>query len=99
MGVDFAFADQAAQHRMAAITGPAIASLPDYYYRQFELRAHGAYPLDKHSGIRAQYIYQDLKTDDWTWTGWTYSTDNATLIQDAAQRTHFVGLSYYYRWR
>lgn len=98
MGLDVAFADQAAQHRMAAISGPAIQSLPDYYYRQLDLRAHFTYPLDRQSGVRADYGYQELKTDDWTWTNWSY-TDGTQLIQDVSQRTHFVGASYYHRWR
>lgn len=90
--------DEAEQH-MTALTGNAINSLPDYYYALTEVRAFTNYPIAADSGVRLDYVYHDWRTNDWTWESWQYSTDQTTLTQDTVQRTHFVGASYYLRWR
>ena len=98
MGADVSYSKQAAEQRMEALTGPAVTSLPDYFYRLTEVRLFASLPLDPASGLRFDYAYYDWKTNDWTWNGWTYS-DGTRLSQEAHQRTQLVGLSYYYRWR
>ena len=51
----------------------------------------------KNSGLRVDYIYDRFKTDDWTWTTWTY-TDGTTLSQNPDQKVNFAGVSYYHRF-
>jgi MtrB/PioB family decaheme-associated outer membrane protein len=97
LALDIMYSDQAAEQRIRALTTFATNSLPDFYYRTAEVRATVGVPFDSHSGINAEYSFLDWRTNDWTWNGWIYS-DGATLTQDYQQRTHFIGMSYYYRW-
>jgi MtrB/PioB family decaheme-associated outer membrane protein len=107
LGADLAHHRERAEQRMSG-TFPAtvgstteivqVNSLPDYEYKLTEVKLFASYALDPSSGVRLDYIYQNWRTDDWTWLGWTY-TDGATLTQDAQQRVHYVAASYYLRWR
>jgi hypothetical protein len=107
LGADLAHHRERAEQRMSG-TFPAtvgstteivqVNSLPDYEYKLTEVKLFASYALDPSSGVRLDYIYQNWRTDDWTWLGWTY-TDGTTLTQDAQQRVHYVAASYYLRWR
>ena len=61
------------------------------------LRLYGKYALDRHSGVRLDYIYDQYQTDDWTWSSWIYS-DGTTVLQDPNQKVSLVGVSYYYKF-
>jgi MtrB/PioB family decaheme-associated outer membrane protein len=64
------------------------------------LRLYGKYALNRQSGIRLDYVYDQYQTDDWTWSRWIYSTaDGTTITQDPNQKVNFVGVSYYYRFQ
>jgi MtrB/PioB family decaheme-associated outer membrane protein len=98
IGADVSYSKQTAEQRMQALTGAPVTSLPDYYYRLTEVKLFASFPIDKNSGVRMDYAFYDWQTDDWTWRDWTYR-DGTTLTQDATQQTHFVGVSYNYRWK
>ena len=56
-----------------------------------------SYALNKVSGVRLQYMYDRIKTDDWYWTNFTYG-DGTTVRLDPDEEVHFLGVGYYYRF-
>ena len=48
--------------------------------------------------MRAQWIHDTYKTDDWTWQQWTYS-DGTRVTQEPKQEVDFIGVQYYYRFQ
>jgi MtrB/PioB family decaheme-associated outer membrane protein len=66
------------------------------------LRLYGKYALNRQSGVRLDYTYDNYKTDDWTWANWIYtnnsSVDGTTVLQNPNQKVSFVGVSYYYKF-
>ena len=97
IGADLSHSDITDEYRQQAITGAAITSLPDVSTRLTSLKLFGKYAIQKNAGVRLDYIYDRFKTDDWTWTTWTY-TDGTQLTQNPTQTVHFIGLSGYYRF-
>ena len=81
-----------------AITGAAITSPPDITTRLISLKLFTKYALQKNAGIRVDYVYDRFRTNDWTWTTWTY-TDGTRVTQDPTQSVHFIGTSFYYHWQ
>jgi MtrB/PioB family decaheme-associated outer membrane protein len=98
VGADLSQSDIDDEYRQQAITGAPITSLPDVNTRLTRVSLFAKYALQKNSGIRVDYVYDRFKTDDWTWTTWTY-TDGTTLTQAPVQKVNFIGVSYYYRWQ
>lgn len=98
IGADLSHSDITDEYRQQAITGAAIASLPDVSTRLTSLKLFGKYALQKNSGVRLDYVYDRFSTNDWTWTTWTY-TDGTRLTQNPSQTTNFLGISYYYKWQ
>lgn len=80
------------------VPNPVGTPLPDVNYKRTILGLSGRYALAKNSGVRLQYAYEQFSTDDYNWSAWVY-TDGTRLRQDETQKVHFVGLSYYYRFR
>jgi predicted porin len=78
--------------------GAVIPQIPDVRYERWTFRVNAKYALQKNTGVRLQYAHDYFKTDDWQWTGWTY-TDGTTLRQQPEQKVNFVGLSYYIQFR
>jgi predicted porin len=98
LGADFSYSDINDEYRQRALAGAAIASLPDVSTKVTSLKAYAKYAIQKNAGIRLQYIYDRLSTNDWTWSNFTYS-DGTRVFQDPNQKVHFIGVSYYYRWQ
>ena len=98
LGADLSYSDINDEYRQRALAGAAIASLPDVSTKLTSLKAFAKYAIQKNSGIRLQYIYDRVDTNDWTWTNFTYS-DGTRVFQNPNQKTHFIGVSYYYRWQ
>lgn len=80
------------------VPNPVGTPLADVRYKRTILGLSGRYALDKSSGVRLQYIYDQFSTDDYNWSAWVY-TDGTRLRQDETQQVHFVGLAYYYQFR
>jgi len=76
----------------------APSDLPDIDYRQQTLRLFGSYPVDKQLTVRLDYMLDRRRTNDWTWTDWTYS-DGTRVTFDPKTTEHFVGLSLRYEFR
>jgi MtrB/PioB family decaheme-associated outer membrane protein len=98
LGADFSRHRERAEQQMQALTGTAITSLPDYEYKLTEVKLFGGYAIDASSGVRLDYLYQDWRSNDWQWAGWVYS-DGTTVTQAPVERTHYLGATYYVRWR
>ena len=83
----------------AAFTSTAAPTdLPDIDYRQQTLKLFGSYPMSKQLNVRLDYILDRRRTNDWTWTDWTYS-DGTRVTFDPRTTVHFVGLSMRYEFR
>ena len=80
-----------------ALAATSIVPLNTITTEVTTLKLYGKYALDKKSGVRVDYIYDNYKTDDWTWSSWIYS-DGTTVLQDPNQKVNFVGVSYYYKF-
>lgn len=81
-----------------------VDAIPDVTYKVTTLKLKGSYALSKASGVRLMYIYDRFKTDDWYWTvfpaGTTYTyADGTAVTEDPDQKVHFIGVSYYHRFR
>lgn len=101
VGADLSYSDINDEYRERSTNNvalPAGAPLPDVSTKLTSIKAWLKYAIDKSSGIRLQYVYDKVQTNDWTWTNFTYS-DGTRVFQDPNQKVHFVGVSYYYRWR
>ena len=78
---------------------PSLAQAP-----RKDMVLKGSYALNKASGVRLMYVYDRFKTDDWYWTvypaGTTYAyADGTSVTEDPDQEVHFIGVSYYHRFR
>lgn len=98
VGVDLSHSDILDSYRQWAISGPAVAPLPEVFTRQTSLKLFGTYALDKSASIRLDYIYDRFVTNDWTWASWTYS-DGTYLSQQPRQSVNFIGVTYIYKFR
>lgn len=104
LGAALVSSTDTAEHGMARVGGSGTtnpASLPDYFYRQTSLKLFADYALERNSGVRGDFTYEHRRSNDWTWTDWTYSSasDGTTVVAPRLENTRFLGLSYYYRWR
>jgi MtrB/PioB family decaheme-associated outer membrane protein len=98
IGADLSYANMTDEYQQQAITGAARTSLPDVSTKLTSLKVFGKYAIQKYAGVRLDYIYDQFRTNDWTWTNFTY-TDGTTLIQNPNQKVHFIGVTYYFRWQ
>ncbi len=101
IGADLSYSDINDEYREQRLNGAFAAGTllpPDVSTKITSLKAFVKYAIQKNSGIRLNYIYDRVATNDWTWTNFTYS-DGTRVFQDPNQKTHFIGVSYYYRWQ
>lgn len=92
-----AIQDEFGQQAITPATA-SVSSLPDIHTKLTTVRLYTRYTLQKNAGLRVDYTYDRYRTDDWTWTNFTY-TDGTTVSQQPKQIVHFIGVSYYYRWQ
>jgi MtrB/PioB family decaheme-associated outer membrane protein len=100
VGADLTFAKVRDEFDLTALNALAatdIVPLDNITTKVTSLRLYGKYALDRHSGVRLDYVYDQYQTDDWTWSRWIYS-DGTTVLQDPNQKISFVGVSYYYKF-
>jgi hypothetical protein len=53
---------------------------------------YGIYPVSKATRIRLDYIFDQRKMDDYTWTNWVYA-DGTKVYVDPNQITQIFGVS------
>lgn len=74
---------------------PVAASngvLPETRYTQNTFKVYGVYPVSKATRIRLDYIFDQRKMDDYTWTNWVYA-DGTKVYVDPNQITQIFGVS------
>lgn len=98
VGANLNYSNITNKFKQSARTGPEISSVPNINFQLGSLRLFARYALQKNFGLRLDYILDRFKTDEWTWTNWTY-TDGTRLTQDPDQLVNFISLSGYYSWR
>jgi MtrB/PioB family decaheme-associated outer membrane protein len=83
------------------IAGAAVSPLQNINTKVTSLKLSVQYALQRNTGVRAMYIYDRYRTDDWTWANWNYSPADGgtTVLQEPDQKVSFIGMSYYYRWQ
>ncbi len=84
------------EYDMAAVTGAAIAPIPDIFTRQTTVNLFAAYTLSPNAGLRLDVVHDRWRSDDWTWTNWVY-TDGTRLLQEPNQKASFVAVSGYFK--
>ncbi len=103
VGADLTYAKVRDEYGLGALDANTAAQLilqgplPDITTKVTTVKLYGKYALDRHSGVRLDYVYDVYKTDDWTWSRWIYS-DGTTVLQNPDQKVNFVGVSYYYKF-
>jgi MtrB/PioB family decaheme-associated outer membrane protein len=75
---------------------------PEIKTHGVQLKLGGSYDINKHSGVRLQYIYSHLSAADYYYNayqyGYTPSTVLATNQQTGSHTVHLFGASYEYRF-
>ena len=84
----------------------AVGPLPNITNKLTRVNLHAIYALRKNSELRFDYIYEQWKTDDWSWmfaggTPFTYgaTTDGTQVVQAPKQSSNFIGARYIYRFQ
>ena len=86
------------QQSITPSTSTVAAGLPEVATKLTRFNLYAKYMLEKHSSIRVDYIYDRYKTNDWTWTNFTFA-DGTTVNENPNQRVNYLGASYIYRWQ
>ena len=87
----------------AGINGP----LKDIENKLTRLKLFAVYGLDKNSDLRFDYIYENWRTNDWSWqffngTPFIYGaapSDGTTISQPSKQKSDFIGVRYTYKFQ
>lgn len=76
---------------------------PSIVYRTTNLAAFVDYAMKSDDGWRLDYVYQNVRTNDWSWDlaagGASIYSDGTTVEASKKARAQFFGVSYYHRWR
>jgi hypothetical protein len=100
VGADAEYSHIADYYPMARLqppTGP-VGFAPSITTQILDLKLSAKYAMTNNMGFRFNYIYNHFKTNDWTWTNFTY-TDGTTVSQNPNQVVNFFGLAYYLTWQ
>lgn len=98
VGADLSHSDIVDKYQQYAIGTITVASLPNVSTKLTSVKLHGHYSLDKRSTLRVDYVYDRYKSNDWTWSNFTY-LDGTQLTQSPSQSVNFIGVSYIYKFR
>jgi MtrB/PioB family decaheme-associated outer membrane protein len=86
--------------------GVTGAPLPDITNKLLRVNLHAVYALAKNALVRFDYIYEQWKTDDWSWmfadgSPFTYgtTTDGTQVVQAPKQTANWLGVRYIYRFQ
>lgn len=108
VGADYQWSKTKSEYPQELGTGAAASAtpLPDITNRLTRIALFGKYKLEKSSEIRLDYIFEQWKTDDWTWqfsNGAPFSygtnTDGTTVTLDKKQSANFLGIRYIYKFQ
>lgn len=71
---------------------PGAGILPDTVYQLNSLHLFCKYTVSKATSVRLDYLWDDRKLDDYTWSKYRYS-DGTTVSSKPHQITHLIGVS------
>jgi len=106
VGADYLFANDktrygSSREAYAPFTTSAASvpgMLPDIKYRQNTVRIFGIYNFDKDTKLRLDYVFDNRRVSDWTWSGYQYS-DGTRISANTEDTAHFLGISLSYAFR
>jgi len=98
VGADMSYSDIREENQQQALAGTAVDTIPAISTTLTNLNLFAMYALNNQTDVRINYIYDRYRTDDWTWTAWTYS-DGTQVRNDPTQTVHFIGLMMRYRFQ
>jgi MtrB/PioB family decaheme-associated outer membrane protein len=79
----------------SAANSPVLSGagvLPDTLYQLNSLHLFGKYTISKATSVRLDFLLDDRKLDDYTWSQYRYS-DGTTVYIKPHQITHLIGVS------
>jgi MtrB/PioB family decaheme-associated outer membrane protein len=98
-GADLQYSDITDEFGQQVLTPGATAlALPDIVTRVTTATIFGRYAISPHSSVRMNITYDLYKSDDWTWSEFTY-IDGTSAFNDPRDEVFFIGLSYTYRFQ
>ncbi len=99
LGADVQYSSMLDEFEQTAITPNVVANvIPDIETRSTTATLFGRYELNSRSSVRVDLAYDLYRTDDWTWSTFTYR-DGTQVLNDPHDDVYFVGVSYAYRWQ
>jgi MtrB/PioB family decaheme-associated outer membrane protein len=101
VGADLVYSnikDKYGQSAVSPTTSTVPQPLPDVSTRLTRFTLFTKYALQKNSGLRFEYIYDSYRSNDWTWTTFTY-TDGTTVRERPKENVNYLGVSYFYRFQ
>ncbi len=98
VGADLSYSDIREENQQQALEGAAVDTIPNISTTLTNVKLFAGYAINKQIDVRVNYIYDRYRTDDWTWTTWTYS-DGTTVQQDPIQTVHFIGVLVRYKFQ
>jgi hypothetical protein len=86
--------------------GVTVAPLQEIENRLTRFKVFAGYELHKNAELFIDYIWEEWKTDDWSWTfangsPFTYgtTTDGTQVTQAPKQSSNFIGVRYIYKFQ
>ncbi|MDH3438633.1 MAG: MtrB/PioB family decaheme-associated outer membrane protein [Betaproteobacteria bacterium] len=103
VGADYSYSDIQDEWTQQSLTATPITPLPIMTTRLTRLNLFGKFTLDKHSGLRVDYIYDRYSTDDPTWSTWVPGgtgsfLEGSVVSIPSPQKVNFVGVRYFYNF-
>jgi MtrB/PioB family decaheme-associated outer membrane protein len=90
-GADVQWARDLSRYGVEA-TVPAAVVLPDITSRRQTLKFFGQFAVSSALAVRLDLGHDRLRTNDWTWAGWTYA-DGSSVYLNPRQSSSFVAVS------
>ncbi|WP_426415142.1 MtrB/PioB family decaheme-associated outer membrane protein [Aestuariirhabdus sp. LZHN29] len=98
VGAEYNYQKDKNDYDQKNVANTTATDLDSIEYKQQRVKLFGDYTIDQQSSVGLSYSYNKLKTDDWTYDGWTYDKGN-TVDQDDNEIVHFIGASYRYSYQ
>lgn len=95
VGAELQYAEDEAQHQQAPLVA-GVAPLPDTNVKHTTFKLYAKQEVAKNLSVRAKYVFDRFKSDDWTWETWTYD-EGTRILTNPDQKVHFIALQLQYR--
>jgi MtrB/PioB family decaheme-associated outer membrane protein len=98
LGADLTVSKDYSEYHLNGFGTSAPTNVPDVYYKQETIKLFAKYQLEKETALRLDYIEDRRRTDDWTWSTWTYN-DGTWLYQNPDEKVRVLKVSVEYKFR